>query len=214
LGAAALLAAFDPNGDSPGGIVGYPASNLAAAMITGDDNYALVNIFSITAGRAIGAKFAINGLAVILSGFAGFQTPEIIGPNENSKRVEWESPTPNDPREHTDPLDFATRFWTPNADFQEWYFPTRLTLEVGAVGLEPPAWAKERLPLLHLSEVNIPILAVRAGRGIVTAANAFTALETKLGRKLEIKDLPGYTHLDILAARANALGSWLIDFIK
>jgi pimeloyl-ACP methyl ester carboxylesterase len=44
LGAAALLAGFDPNGDSPGGIVEYPASNLAAAMITGDDNYALVNI--------------------------------------------------------------------------------------------------------------------------------------------------------------------------
>jgi pimeloyl-ACP methyl ester carboxylesterase len=214
LSAAALLAAFDPNGDSPGGIVPYPASNLAAAMITGDDNYALVNIFSITAGKATGAKLAINGLAVILSGFAGFQTPEIVGVNENAKRVDWESPSPDDPREHTDPLDFATRFWTPNGDFQEWYFPTRLTLEVGVSGLETPTWARERLPLTHMKDINIPILAIRAGRGIVTAPNAFDALKQKLGRKIEIKELPGYTHLDILAARANALGTWLIDFMK
>ncbi len=214
LSAAALLASFDPNGDSPGGIVPYPASNLAAAMITGDDNYALVNIFSITAGKASGAKLAINGLALILSGFAGFQTPVIIDALEPAKRVDWESPSANDPLEHTDPLDFATRFWTPNADFQEWYFPSRLTLEVGVVGLEAPNWAKERLPLTHLSEVKLPILALRAGRGIVTTANAFDALEQKLGGKIEIKDLPGYTHLDILAARANALGGWLIDFMK
>lgn len=214
LSAAALLAAFDPNGDSPGGFVPYPASNLAAGMITGDDNYALVSIFSITGGRAINAKFAINGLAVILNGFAGFQTPEIIGSTEGSRRVDWESPTPDDPREHTDPNDFVMRFWTPNADFQEWYFPSRLTLEVGVVGLESPSWARERLPLTHLGEVNIPILAVKAGRGIVTASNAFDALEQKLGRKITIKDLPGYTHLDILAARADALGGWLQDFMK
>lgn len=214
LSAAALLASFDPNGDSPGGIVPYPASNLAAAMITGDDNYALVNIFSISAGKAVGAKLAINGLAVILSGFAGFQTPEIIGPLENAKRVDWQIPSQDDPLEHTDPLDFASRFWTPNADFQEWYFPTRLTLEVGTVGLEAPSWAKGKLPLLHMGAINIPILAVRAGRGIVTAPNAFDALQSKLGRKIEIKDLPGYTHLDILAARANALAGWLIDFTK
>ena len=214
LSAAALLAAFDPNGDSPGGFVPYPASNLAAGMIAGDDNYALVSIFSITGGRAINANFAINGLAVILNGFAGFQTPEIIGPKEGFKRVDWESPTPGDPREHTDPADFVARFWTPNADFQEWYFPTRLTLEVGVVGLEPPSWASERLPLRHMSQVNIPILAVRAGRGIVTSPTTFDALEQKLGRKVTIKDLPGYTHLDILAARANALGGWLQEFMK
>jgi pimeloyl-ACP methyl ester carboxylesterase len=214
LGAAAQLAAFDPNGDSPGGIVPYPASNLAAAMITGDDNYALVNIFSISAGKATNAKLAINGLAVILSGFAGFQTPEIIGVVENAKRVDWQIPNQDDPLEHTDPLDFATRFWTPNADFQEWYFPTRLTLETGVVGLESPSWAKERLPLSHMAQIDIPILAFRAGRGIVTAPNAFEALERKLGRKIEVKDLPGYTHLDILAARANALGGWLMDFMK
>jgi pimeloyl-ACP methyl ester carboxylesterase len=214
LGAASLLASFDPNDDSPGGIVPYPASNLAAAMITGDDNYALVNIFSITAGKAVNAKLAINGLAVILSGFAGFQTPEIIGALEPAKRVDWQIPNQDDPLEHTDPLDFAGRFWTPNADFQEWYFPTRLTLEVGVVGLEAPSWAKASLPLTHLSEVKLPILAIRAGRGIVTAPNAFEALEQKLGRKIEIKDLPGYTHLDILAARANALGGWLINFMK
>jgi pimeloyl-ACP methyl ester carboxylesterase len=214
LGAAAQLAAFDPNGDSPGGIVPYPASNLAAAMIAGDDNYALVNIFSITAGKAAGAKLAINGLAVILSGFAGFQTPEIIGVVENAKRVDWQIPNQDDPLEHTDPLDFATRFWTPNADFQEWYFPTRLTLETGVVGLEPPIWAREKLPLTHMAQIDIPMLAFRAGRGIVTAPNAFDALEKKLGRKIEVKNLPGYTHLDILAARASALGDRLIDFMK
>ncbi len=82
------------------------------------------------------------------------------------------------------------------------------------VGLDAPIWAREKLPLTHMAQINIPIIAFRAGRGIVTAPNAFEALEQKLGRNIEIKDLPGYTHLDILAARANALGGWLIDFMK
>jgi pimeloyl-ACP methyl ester carboxylesterase len=211
LSAAALLAAFDPNGDSPGGVVPYPASNLAAGMVAGDDDYALIRTFSISSGRAVNAQVGINGLAVLLSGLSGLTTLEVTGVTPGSNRVEWQIPAPNDAREVTDPLDFARRFFTPNGDFQEWYFPARLTLDVSAAGLESPAWASE-LRVRHLATLKLPTLAVIAGRGIVTNPNAFTAFETKIGRTIEKRVAPGFTHLDVLAARANPLVDWLLEF--
>jgi pimeloyl-ACP methyl ester carboxylesterase len=211
--AAALLAAFDPNGDSPGGLVAYPASNLAAGMVAGDDHYAPVRTFSISSGRATNAQVAINGLAVLFAGLSGLSTLEVTGVTPGSSRVEWQIPDPNDPREVTDPIDFATRFCTPNGDFQEWYFPARLTLDMNAAGLEPPGWASE-LRVRHVSSTKLPTLAVIAGRGIVTNQGAFDALEAKTGQRIEKRVAPGFTHLDILGARANPLADWMIEFAR
>jgi pimeloyl-ACP methyl ester carboxylesterase len=213
LSAAALLAAVNPNGDSPGGLVAFPASNLAAGMVTGDDDYAPIGIFSVSAGRAVNAQVAINGLAVLLAGLPGLRTLEVTGVAPGSRRVEWQTPASDDPKEVTDPLDFAQRFYSDRGDFQEWYFPQRLTLDMNAVGLEAPGWATD-LPLRHVAQTKLPMLAVRAGRGIVTNRDAFKPLETKLGREIEKRDLPGYTHLDVLAARANPLPEWIVQFAQ
>ena len=213
LSAAALLASVDPNGDSPGGIVDYPASNLAAAMIAGDDNYAPVSIFSISSGRALNAQVAINGLAVVFAGLPGLQTLTVTGVAANSSRVEWQSPLPSDRREVTDPLDFAARFVTDKGDFQEWYFPVRLSLDIGAAGLESPSWA-QNLRVRHVAQTKLPTLAVIAGRGIVTAPNAFKPLEAKTGVVIEKLKLPNYTHLDILAARFDTLAVAVAEFAQ
>jgi pimeloyl-ACP methyl ester carboxylesterase len=211
LSAASLLANFDPNGDSPGGIVPYPASNLAAGLVAGDDNYSPISIFSISAGRATNAQVAINGLGIILG--SGLKTLEVTGVAPGERRVEWQSPAQDDPVEVTDPLDFARRFYTPNGDFQEWYFPLRLSLDISAAGLESPAWATT-LHVRHVAETKLPTLAAIAGRGIVTAPNAFKPLEAKTGQTIEKKYLPGYTHLDVLAARANPLVGWIVEFVR
>ena len=211
LSAAALLASVDPNGDSPGGIVSYPASNLAAGLVTGDDNYAPVSIFSVSSGRALNAQVAINGLAVIFAGLPGLQTLTVTGVAAGSSRVEWQSPLPTDRIEVTDPLDFAARFSTDKGDFQEWYFPVRLTLDIGASGLESPAWAQTRR-VRHVADTKLPTLAVIAGRGIVTASDAFKPLEAKTGTVMQKRYLPGYTHLDILAARFETLAQWVAEF--
>ncbi len=208
LGAAALLASLDPNGTSPAGVVSYPASNLAAALVSGDDQYALINIFSITAGYALNAQVSIN----VLSWFVGGWSLDVVGVQDGATRVEWQSPSPTDPRELTDPLDFSTRFYNAQADFQEWYFPARLSLDIGAVGIEAPSWAREKLRVWHVKDTKIPVLAIRGGRGIVTAANAFEPLEKKMQQKIEIKDFPNATHLDLLAARANPSVDWLLEF--
>ncbi len=211
LSAAALLASLDPDGDSPGGIVEYPASNLAAGLVTGDDNYAPIGIFSVSAGRALNAQVAINGLAVIANGLSGLRTLTVTGVTAGSSRVEWRSPQPTDRSEVTDPLDFATRFSTDQGDFQEWYFPVRLSLDIAASGLESPSWAQD-LRVRHVADTKLPTLAVIAGRGIVTAPNAFVALETKTGTVIEKRYLPGYTHLDVLAARFDTLAQWVAEF--
>jgi pimeloyl-ACP methyl ester carboxylesterase len=209
LSAASLLAGFDPSGDSPGGIVPYRASNLAAGLVTGDDNYSPISIFSISAGRATNAQIAINGLGIILG--SGLTTLEVTGIAPGSNRVEWQTPPQDDAVEVTDPLDFARRFYTPNGDFEEWYFPLRLSLDISAAGLESPAWAST-LHVRHVAETKLPTLAAIAGRGIVTAETAFKPLEAKTGQSIEKKLLPGYTHLDVLAARANPLVGWIVEF--
>ena len=211
LSAAALLASLDPNGDSPGGIVAYPASNLAAGLVTGDDNYAPVSIFSVSSGRALNAEVAINGLAVVFAGLPGLRTLTVTGVAVGSSRVEWQSPLPSESTEVTDPLDFATRFVTRQGDFQEWYFPVRLSLDIGASGLESPKWA-QNLRVRHVAGTKLPTLAVIAGRGIVTAPNAFKALEDKTGLVVQKLVLPNYTHLDILAARFDTLALTVAEF--
>jgi hypothetical protein len=209
LGAAALLASFDPNGDSPGGVVPYPASNLAAALVAGDDQYALVNAFAVSAGYATNAKFSIN----VLSWFVGGWALVVDGAADGARRVEWHTPAPNDPNELTDPLDFATRFYNPHADFQEWYFPARLSLDIGAVGIEAPIWAREKLRVWHVGSTKIPVLAIRGGRGIVPE-NGYAPLERKMGQRIDVRTLPNMTHLDVLSARANKSVDWLLEWLK
>ncbi len=223
--AAALLAVSDPNGDSPGGLVPYPASNLAAGILGGgggDNDFSPISAFSISAGFTGNAKLGLSFFGLLLGG--GLRVSEVLGVQDGSKRVEWVPPAPNDPHEFTDPVDFAARFWqaVPDAngglsgvDYQEWYFPSRLSLDIAAVGLEAPAWAVARgLRLTRLSEVKLPFLVVSGGRGIVTDPYSFKPLEKKLGRTLEVRTLPGLTHLDVLAARVSPLSSWITEFAR
>jgi hypothetical protein len=211
LGAAAMLARFDPNGDSPGGIVPYRASNLAAALVAGDDRYALVNAFSVSSGYATNAQVAINALGFFLG---NFNVLEVTGVAPGSSRVEWFTPAPNDENELTDPLDFASRFYAPRRDYQEWYFPARLSLDIGVVGLEAPVWAREELRVYHMAAVKLPTLALIGGRGIVTDRDAFKPLERKTGQAITVKRFERATHLDVLAARANPIKGWIAEFAR
>jgi hypothetical protein len=219
--AAALLAALAPEADSPGGLVEYPASNLAAALVGGDDDYGAFSIFTISSGRAEGA-LATNGLAVLLNGLSGLQIASVVGPSAGQRRVEWIKPDPNNPgKEQTDPSEFVRAFWRAvpdqtgvlsGVDYNEWYFPVRLSLDIAFVGLEAPAWAQPTLPLRHLAAVKLPILAVAGGRGITNQA-AYGALEQKLGRKLVVQTMPLATHLDVLSAGGDLPG-WIVDFVR
>jgi hypothetical protein len=218
-GAAGLLAKFDPQGDSPGGFVPYPASNLAAGLLAGvggDDDFAPITAFSVSLGFA-DARLGLSAFGLLLGG--GLRVGEVIGPKDGARRVEWIMPAPNDPKELTDPTDFVQRFWQPfggtGVDYQEWYFPARLSLDIAAVGLEAPAWAVTRgLRLTRLSEVRLPFLVAAGGRGIVTDPGSFKPLERKLGRALEVRTLPGMTHLDVLSARVNPLAGWIVEYAR
>jgi pimeloyl-ACP methyl ester carboxylesterase len=210
---AALLAHFDPNGDSPGGFVDYPASNLAAGLLGnagGDNDYSPIPAFSLSTGHAEG-QTALNLFAVILTGWKGFSVGTITGPLPGKTRVEWIAGKPGE-QEFTDPNDFADRFWSPLADYQEWYFPARLTLDLAAVRLEAPEWIRQKMPMTQLENLKIPILNAIGSRGVVTEANAFAKLEAKIGRKIEPKTAQGLTHLDVLAATNNPIAGWIVNF--
>ena len=210
---AALLAHLDPNGDSPGGFVPYPASNLAAGLLGnagGDNDYSPIPAFSLSTGHAEG-QTALNLFAVILTGWKGFGVGTITGPLPGKNRVEWIAGKPGE-QEFTDPNDFANRFWSPLADYQEWYFPARLTLDLAAVRLEAPEWIRQKMPMTQLASLKLPILTAIGSRGVVTEPDAFSKLEAKIGRKLEVNVAPGLTHLDVLAATSNPIAGWIVNF--
>jgi hypothetical protein len=211
--AAALLASLDPHGDSPGGIVPYPASNLAAALVQIDDDYALVDIFSASAGRAE-ARLGANVLALFVRGLEGLRAASVVGPAEGKARVEWLAPAPDDPKELTDPLDLVRSYHVGQADFAEWYFPVRLTLDVAAANLEAPEWARGNLPLTRLRGMPLPVLALVASRGIATAEDAFSPLQAVTGKGVERRVLPGYTHLDVLTARSSLVADEIAAFTR
>jgi hypothetical protein len=60
----------------------------------------------------------------------------------------------------------------------------------------------------------LPFLVAAGGRGIVTDPGSFKPLERKLGRALEVRTLPGMTHLDVLSARVNPLAGWIVEYAR
>ncbi len=113
----------------------------------------------------------------------------------------------------------AAAWATSPTNFGEWYFPTRITLDVSALGdmaLPPASWqVREGLRALHARSVDVPVLAVATA--LVGRAEAYEGLRGRLGptlgsdlpaagatrneaRGFEAVLVPGMTHLDPLTA--------------
>ena len=180
--AQAYMTAQDPQADAPPGWAPFPASRLAAALYRVDERYALSPIFAVSVGQATGRE-GIN----LLSLFTGSLAYTIRGPR--GPRVEW-----RDNGEPTDPLEFVGLYANPTTGFSEWFFPYRLSLDISAYQVAMPELGPRSLPY--------PVLALGAGRGLLPKAESFaSATEVFPGSSLDVRILPGLTHLDILTSR-------------
>ncbi|MBB6098908.1 hypothetical protein HNR42_002343 [Deinobacterium chartae] len=210
--AGALLAARDPNGISPGGLVPYPATNLAAALVQLDRHYAPLDAFAVTTGQAVGAQESLSLPAIVINGWngKGLSVRSIEGPQAGVFAVGWQP----DPQAPTDALDFVRRFWLPTGDYLEWYFPSRLILDITATPLSTRGSPLEnRLKVWHTAQVNLPLLGVAAEDGITSEASYQTyAAQTRT--RLETHTLEGYAHLDVVAARSDRLARWVVAFLR
>lgn len=203
--AQARLAAAQPGALAPaGGLVGYPATNLAAAMVQLEQRYALLPFLTLNTGRASNALEGDNLIAAVLG---GQDSRWVAGPQDRSRPVGWQA----DPAAPTDPQDFAGRFWTPLGDFSEWYFPNRLTLDLAAVrqGTRGTVFEQD-LRVWHRAE--LPALGIVAQRGVSTVAE-YRQYAALTGADMTVKTFQGAAHLDITAARSDQVARWILEWM-
>lgn len=208
---AALLARFEPEGDAPPGLTDIPMSNLALVGVRNDDEYGAVPIFSASLGQAHGAEFDGNIGAVILGGLEGVRSRSVAGVAAGHERVTWVPGSVE--RERTDLGSFIRSWSLAQTNFSEWYFPLRLALDMTLLdpALEDaPGFIPNRL-------VTVPTLALGAGRGLMPNLDAMRSYANiRYGSPITAYVLPGLTHIDIVAARANPvvpiLQRWILFF--
>lgn len=196
--AIALLAELEPEEDAPPLLADFAISNRALAGVRNDDEYAATPIFSATVGEAVGAEFAGNLSAVLLSGTLALTSRTVVGVADGAARVEWRRT--DSLRERTD-LDAYLTAWTrEETNYSEWYFPYRLALDV----IRLDAALERREGFLPNRLVPVPTLAFGAGRGLIGSLTDFeTYANARYGAPFSAYILPGLTHVDIVWADNN-----------
>ncbi len=121
--------------------------------------------------------------------------------------------------EVTDIQDFARVLYRGPSNFTEWYFPSRLRLDMGAAG--SPFNVQAGLTWFHNEEVDVPVIAFGAPHGDVPDPSGWDAYRNSIA-STDFTGImcPGYNHLDINCAavdrpghRENLVFGPLLDFM-
>jgi hypothetical protein len=207
-GVVAQLAWYRPDADAPEILTDLPISNEALAGTMLDDGTNTLPLFAASVGHPVGAELDGNLAAFLLAGSQGAYTASIAGVAHGVDRIEWSRGDPAD--EPTDLRSFLRAWAHPAADYNEWYFPLVLLLEMSelAAGLDG------RGDFLPTDDIDVPTLAVGAERGLVADLDGFsTYVNLRYGSPVATYVLPDFTHLDIVTAAENPLvpllGRWL-----
>ena len=206
--AQARLAAAAPDDPAPErGLSTVPATNLAACLLQLESRYALLPFLTVQTGQPTNAIEAPSFLALALG---GRDSRWLVGPQDASRPVGWQ----DDPAAPTDGLDFVSRYWTPLADYTEWYFPNRLTLDVAAVRTGTLGTPFEQsLRVWHTADLTLPVLGIAAERGVTHPAD-FVAYGKKTRGAVTVRTLAGASHLDIVAARSDQVARWIVGWMQ
>lgn len=204
----AQLGYYRPDAAAPADLASWPMTNRALAGTAFDDHYSVVPFFGASLGEATNAEFDGNLAAFVLAGPRGAWSRSVAGVAPGAERIGW---SPGDPAtEHTD-LHSYLRSWThPSADYNEWYFPLRLALDVAELDvplLDQPSFRPT-------SELTVPTIGFGAERGLVADLDGFSGyVNVRFGAPVTTYVVPDFTHLDIVSARNNpvvpVLARWL-----
>ncbi len=152
-------------------------------------------LLSSTVGEAIGARLtsAPRPAGSVLRIAPGLRN--VAGLDEGAPKVDWRTATAGD-----QPVDLRAYLRSdvqPAADFGEWYFPSRLTLDLTSV----------TVPFTNLSgfvpnsEVQTPTLIIGAGKGYLTSPETFAAYtQVRPPQTIAYEVVASYTHMDVLTA--------------
>jgi hypothetical protein len=121
--------------------------------------------------------------------------------------------------ETSDIQDFARVLYRGSSNFTEWYFASRLRLDMGAAAA--PFNAEQGLTFFHNAEVDVPVIAFGAPNGDVPEISGWDEYRDSIASGEFITIMAeGYNHLDINCAavdrprlRENQVFQPLIDFV-
>jgi hypothetical protein len=116
---------------------------------------------------------------------------QVSVPSSATEMYRWLDAAQTMPREFT-PLANAAAAWaTTPSNFGEWYFPTRLGLDVSAVGnlsLARDSWqVREGIRTMHGAEIDVPVMGISAA--LVGRSDAFDRVRERVASTLG-SDLP------------------------
>lgn len=184
-------------------------TNRAAFGLAFDAATCPVSIAAVNAGQTDGP------LVDTTSAFGG----TIKKPASSNQTFRWIEFDQTEPKELTSLNEFALAWARPGADFGEWYFPSRLSLDTAlgaSLTLAPTEWPATDYAIrtFHGRSIDAPVLVEAAGilSGDVTKYDRFKALLPPVGADrpgagstrterggFEAVSHPSFTHIDPLA---------------
>jgi pimeloyl-ACP methyl ester carboxylesterase/predicted esterase len=207
------------------GLTTIPAITNEAALGFGfDDDYEPLSFARVSLGSALG-PVGPNPNAAFFGGLVG-PDDNLLAPTDPTGQYDWQSrgemPAPADP---TDIQTFARMLFAGPSNFIEWYFPGRLTLDVGVtaqLNVQPTGdWRKDvyGISATENGRVDLPVFAVAADRGLVRDPAKFNPYRDSIAPTLrngaarsavtegfEAMSAPG-VHLDVLSADDRGAGN-------
>jgi hypothetical protein len=193
------------------------ATNRAAFALGFDKHYEPLAFTRASLGEAIG-PVGPNPRAPLFAATLGIDPTGLLAPTDAGATYDWQ-PSSADHPAPTDLDTFAEGLFAGPSNFIEWYFPARLTLDVGIVNglnVQPSGdWRKEvyGMAVTENARVDLPVFAVAGGDGLVVDAKNFGPYRDSISATLrngsarsataagfEAFTESGYAHLDVLTA--------------
>lgn len=196
-----------------------PMTTRAAFAFGFDRQFEPLTFTRASLGDAIG-PIGQSPHANLFAGALGVDPATLLAPLSSTATYDWRSlPEMTTEPAVTDLDNFAEALFAGPSDFIEWYFPARLTLDVGvAASLNVQAsgdWRREvyGMAVTENARVDLPVFAVAGGNGLVVDAANFGpyrdsispilrngSMRSESAAGFEAFALPNHAHLDVLTA--------------
>ena len=191
-----------------------------------------VSIAAVNAGQATGGA--------LTSSSSPFGGGTVLKPTELSATYGWLEYDQVEPKEVTSLSEFALAWLRPGVDFGEWYFPSRVLLDVGlgsSLVLQPSEWpvTAHGLRAMHGREIGAPVLVeaaeilsgdvakyekLRAVLPLVSEGRPSAGASRQVSDGFQAIAHPGFSHIDPVAGTdvpGSESAAWfdsLVDFMK
>ncbi len=185
------LAFLEPDGTYPLLYINkFPISNMANFFINSDDNYNGFKLFTGTFGRADAVHSGV---------FSARTTVQVTGLKPGTKMIGWISRSTDNCTEFNDPLEYLRTNLQPDFNMPEWYQPTRIMLDFGAINKNDTSkgWQSKYFRITENSKVDKPIFCIGLSRGLSSRIENYKKYADSISSNdFEIIMIDKFTHID------------------